>query len=136
VPDSETVVNGRGPYQAAFRNELMRLYSRKCALCDTRHTALLVASHIVPWSVDSKNRLNPRNGILLCRTHDAAFEAGILRISPDLRVELVNTGVKDLGAALASFLRSHTASKLQTSGGQASPSPEFLAWRLGGGKDH
>jgi putative restriction endonuclease len=125
VADVETIVNGRGPYQAAFRNELMRLYSRQCALCDTRHSKLLVASHIVPWSQDSKNRLNPRNGILFCLTHDAAFEAGILYVLPDLTVELTGTTVKDLGADLAGFLHSHTAVKLRTPSGHKSPDPKF-----------
>lgn len=131
VADSETVVNGRGPYQALFRNQLMLSYYRRCALCDTRHPALLVASHIVPWSLDSKNRLNPRNGILLCKTHDAAFEAGILRILPDCTVELVVTKPEALGAHLGRFLQEHTATKLRSPHNKAhTPSPDFLTWRL------
>lgn len=112
----------------------MRSYSGQCALCDTRHPAMLVASHIVPWSLDSRNRLNPRNGILLCRTHDAAFEAGILRIMLNLTVELAIMETKELGADLAGFLHSHTASKLRTPRGRLSPDPTFLAWRLEKGK--
>lgn len=135
VADSETVVNSRGPYQALFRNQLMISYSRRCALCDTRHPALLVASHIVPWSLDSKNRLNPRNGILLCKTHDAAFEAGILRILPDCTVELVITGTDKLGVHLADFLHKHTAAKLRSPHNKAhAPSSDFLTWRLSRGK--
>lgn len=131
VADSEAVVNGRGPYQALFRNHLMLSYSRRCALCDTRHPAMLVAAHIVPWSLDSKNRLNPRNGILLCKTHDAAFEAGILHILPDYTVELMVTGTDKLGVHLADFLQKNTAGKLRTPHNKAhAPSPDFFKWRL------
>lgn len=131
VADSETVVNGRGPYQSLFRNQLMGSYSRQCALCDTQHPAMLVAAHIVPWSLDSKNRLNPRNGILLCKTHDAAYEAGILRILPNCSVELVVTETDKLGVHLADFLHKHTAGKLRTPHNKAhTPSPDFLKWRL------
>jgi putative restriction endonuclease len=130
VGDVEVVVNGRGPYQERFRNQLLRAYSGQCALCDTRHPAMLVASHIVPWSQDSKNRLNPRNGILFCLTHDAAFEAGILYVLPDLTVELEVATMKDLGADLARFLRSYTADTLRTPSGRTAPDPKFLTWRL------
>lgn len=131
VADSETVVNGRGPYQALFRNQPMLSYSRRCALCNTQHPSMLVAAHIVPWSLDSKNRLNPRNGILLCKTHDAAFEVGILHIWPDCTVELVVTGTDKLGVHLADFLHKNTADKLRTPHNKAhAPSPDFLKWRL------
>ena len=47
---------------------------------------LLNASHIVPWAVDSKNRLNPRNGLCLNSLHDRAFDRGLLTITTDYRV--------------------------------------------------
>jgi predicted restriction endonuclease len=92
---------------------------------------MLVAAHIVPWTLDSKNRLNPRNGILLCKTHDAAFEADIMRILPDYTVKLVVTKTDALGAHLARFLQEHTATKLRSPNNKAhAPSPDFLKWRL------
>ena len=47
-----------------------------------------MASHIVPWATDSKNRLNPRNGLCLNAIHDRAFDRGILTITPDYKVIL------------------------------------------------
>ena len=42
---------------------------------------LLVASHIVPWSADPKNRLNPHNGLCLSALHDRAFDAGLITVT-------------------------------------------------------
>jgi putative restriction endonuclease len=47
---------------------------------------MLIASHIVPWSKDVKNRTNPRNGLCLNALHDRAFDCGLLTVTPDLKV--------------------------------------------------
>lgn len=39
---------------------------------------LLIASHIVPWSKDKTNRLNPSNGLCLSAIHDRAFDQGFI----------------------------------------------------------
>lgn len=46
----------------------------------------LIASHIVPWSIDIKNRLNPMNGLCLNPLHERAFDRGYLTIDQDYRV--------------------------------------------------
>jgi hypothetical protein len=129
VSDQETRVNGRGPYQDIFRKRLMALYAGSCALCDTRCAAFLVASHIVPWAQDSRNRLNPRNGILLCRTHDAGFEVGFVRIEPDLSITLRLRASRPLGRDLSEFL-TRTSKRLRPPRRGYDPDPAFLRWRL------
>lgn len=47
---------------------------------------LLIASHIVPWSKDKANRLNPSNGLCLSAIHDKAFDKGLIALSDDFRV--------------------------------------------------
>jgi len=54
-------------------------------LSDSR---LLIASHIVPWSKDRHNRLNPRNGLCLSALHDKAFDRGLISLDDDFRVML------------------------------------------------
>ena len=54
---------------------------------------LLVASHIVPWSEDKANRLNPRNGLCLSALHDRAFDLGLITVTLDFRV-LVSRRIK------------------------------------------
>lgn len=129
VPDAEVVVNGRGPYQNIFRKNLMRLYKRQCALCETKHSGLLIASHIVPWAVNSRHRLDPTNGILLCRSHDALFELGILRISPNMHVSFP-TDRSTLGSTVETFIDRHTKKILRYPSGKYAPNPDFLKWKF------
>ena len=49
---------------------------------------LLIASHIVPWSKDKANRLNPSNGLCLSALHDRAFDKGLITLDDDWRVVL------------------------------------------------
>ena len=69
---------------------------------------LLVASHIVPWSKDKKNRLNPSNGLCLSAIHDRAFDKGMITVSEDFRVVVSSRLLSSNNAFLAStFARLH-----------------------------
>ena len=72
--------------QHLFRSIILTGYRFECAVCRLPIPSLLVAAHIVPWSADKSQRMNPRNGICLCSLHDKAFDAGILIIEPDFRI--------------------------------------------------
>jgi putative restriction endonuclease len=69
--------------QRFFREMIPASYRVGCAVCRVPFAELLVASHIVPWSIDRALRMNPCNGICLCGTHDLAFERGLLLIQSD-----------------------------------------------------
>jgi len=49
---------------------------------------LLVASHIIPWSKDKSNRLNPSNGLCLSAIHDKAFDKGLISLTDNLEIIL------------------------------------------------
>jgi predicted restriction endonuclease len=49
---------------------------------------LLVASHIVPWSMDTQNRLNPSNGLCLSALHDRAYDQGLITVLPDFTIRV------------------------------------------------
>jgi putative restriction endonuclease len=49
---------------------------------------MLNASHIVPWSKDKSNQVNPRNGLCLNVFHDRAFDRGLLTITSDFTVKV------------------------------------------------
>ncbi len=66
--------------QRFFRRMVMSSFNESCAVCELPIPQLLVASHIVPWATDVALRMNPRNGLCLCGTHDRAYECGLLRI--------------------------------------------------------
>jgi putative restriction endonuclease len=74
--------------QYLFRSIVLAGYREQCAVCELPIARLLVASHIVPWSLDPSIRMNPCNGICLCSLHDRAFDAGLMTISTDFRIGL------------------------------------------------
>ena len=74
--------------QNFFRASVLAAYDSRCCITGLAVPELLNASHIVPWSVDSKNRVNPRNGLCLNAIHDRAFDRGLLTVTPDYRVRL------------------------------------------------
>lgn len=129
VPDQFVKVNGRGPYQSRFREILWKAYEGQCSVCDTCLPSMLVASHIVPWSYAPKHRLNPRNGLILCRVHDALFETGEMLIHPDLQVVLDLPQEKLVGKDFISFILEATAKSVRPQRGKG-PDPELLRERL------
>lgn len=74
--------------QGFFRAAVLAAYGSRCCITGLSLPILLNASHIVPWSVDEKNRTNPRNGLCLNAIHDRAFDCGLLTVTPDLKVKL------------------------------------------------
>jgi putative restriction endonuclease len=72
--------------QEFFRKMILSAYDNTCCITGISISELLIASHIVPWSADTKNRLNPRNGLCLNALHDRAFDKGLISISGDLRI--------------------------------------------------
>lgn len=45
-----------------------------------------MASHIVPWASEPKNRLNPSNGLCLNALHDKAFDRGLISFTDDFEL--------------------------------------------------
>ena len=74
--------------QSFFRKAVLSSYRGRCCMTGLSEPRLLIASHIVPWSRDTSNRLNPANGLTLCALHDRAFDSGLLTLSDDFRVVL------------------------------------------------
>ena len=80
--------------QGFFRTSVLSSYDNRCAITGIRNKELLVASHIVPWSKDEKNRLNPHNGICLNSIHDKAFDIGLITVDKNYRI-IVSKEIKD-----------------------------------------
>jgi|SRR5665213_788044 len=72
--------------QGFFRAAIMAAYETSCCITGIKTPELLRASHIVPWSVDTKNRTNPKNGLCLNALHDQAFDCGYITLDDQLRV--------------------------------------------------
>ncbi|MHB1456302.1 MAG: HNH endonuclease [Armatimonadota bacterium] len=72
--------------QRFFRQMILASYNETCCITGMSVTELLVASHIIPWALDSENRMNPRNGLCLNALHDKAFDAGLITINESFQV--------------------------------------------------
>lgn len=73
-------------FQSFFRRAVLASYQNVCCVCGIDLPPLLVASHIIPWSVRQETRTDPQNGLCLCVLHDKAFDCGFLSITPDYKV--------------------------------------------------
>ncbi len=74
--------------QSLFRRIVLSNYNHQCCITGINFTELLVASHILPWSKDAGNRLNPKNGLALNNLHDKAFDSGLITITEDLKIKI------------------------------------------------
>ncbi len=87
----ETTIRAR-QFSAWFRDQLLTQYDSKCALCGFSSKPYLVGAHIVPKSVmdkiEPKNAMNPRDGILLCKLCDIAFEHGHIIIDKKYNIKV------------------------------------------------
>jgi HNH endonuclease len=80
-------VRNRGISQVIFRLALLDAYRQRCAFCGLSLRDALQAAHIIPWgAATAEQRLSPTNGLLLCSTHHALFDSGILSVSTDLKI--------------------------------------------------
>lgn len=85
--ERESIVKSR-INQTFFRNAVLTSYEYKCCITGLPLMDLLNASHIVPWSVDINNRLNPHNGLCLNALHDRAFDRGLITVRSDYTIDI------------------------------------------------
>lgn len=88
--ETRRVVTEQRIKQHFFRRAVLSSYRGRCCMSGLSEPRLLVASHIVPWSKDKANRLNPSNGLCLSAIHDKAFDKGLIALSDDFRVLVSN----------------------------------------------
>ena len=88
--ETRQVLTAQRIKQHFFRRAVLSTYRGRCCMSGLSEQRLLIASHIVPWSRDKTNRLNPSNGLCLSAIHDRAFDKGLISLTDDLRVVLSN----------------------------------------------
>lgn len=123
----ETIIRAR-VNQGFFRAAVLAAYGQRCCITGLSVPELLNASHIVPWSVDVKNRTNPQNGLCLNAFHDRAFDCGLLTVTPDLRVKLSpRLKQKNAGPASRRFLQPYDGATI-TPPRHFAPGVDFLRY--------
>lgn len=74
--------------QSFFREAVLSAYASKCCISGVSERRLLDACHIVPWTEDVSNRLNPKNGLCLNLFFHKAYDTHLLGISPDYDIKI------------------------------------------------
>ena len=73
-------------HQPVFRARVLLAYESRCALCRLRHPPLLDAAHIREDS-EGGEPIVP-NGMAMCAIHHRAFDANVLGVRPDYKIEV------------------------------------------------
>ena len=114
--------------QGFFRKAVLAAYNFQCCITGLEIPELLNASHIIPWSKDEANRVNPRNGLCLNAIHDRAFDRGFLTITPDFTVK-ISKSVKqgNVSEAVQGFLLRYDGIEINKPA-KFLPDPKFLKY--------
>lgn len=95
TPPNETVRKGLVTSrvgQGAYRKRIIHRWEYKCPITGYSNLDILIASHIVPWSVsDNNERLDVHNGILLSPTYDALFDRHLISFENNGKIILSET---------------------------------------------
>ena len=125
--------------QHRFASEVLRNHGHRCVFCGLsvslpkrRAARMLVASHIKPWRACSHaERLDARNGLTACPTHDVAFDTGLMTVNGGLRIHIkpaLAVAVETDPAARAAFGRPPLAERLLLPNFATPPDAKYLAW--------
>lgn len=77
--------------QGAFRKKMLYWWDGRCAVTGCRVTAVVIASHAVPWSTSTNvERLDHFNGLPLIATMDRLFDKGFISFAQSGKI-LIHT---------------------------------------------
>jgi putative restriction endonuclease len=128
--DVYATVKVRGTAQMVFRSALLNAYGSRCAFCGLTFPQALEAAHIIPWSkATPAQRIDPRNGILLCSTHHRLFDDALITLSRSGKVVYWDPSMNDGDYSKADATMSaslHGSPALLPSIAEHRPSAEYL----------
>jgi putative restriction endonuclease len=113
--------------QSFFRQTILASYNFACCITGLNQPELLIAGHIKPWSLDAKNRLNPRNGLAMNSLHDKAFENGLFTISQDYKIIISPHLKKSRNKAVSDYFLQFDNKEIILPS-KFLPDPEFLKY--------
>ena len=127
VGETRQVLKNHRVKQHFFRRAVLSSYRARCCMSGLSDTRLLIASHIVPWSSDKSNRLNPSNGLCLSAIHDRAFDKGLISLGDDLKI-VISDDLKRRDDPFIKEVLLPLAGKTIEMPERFSPKPEFIIW--------
>jgi hypothetical protein len=124
--ETKRVVTAQRVKQSFFRRAVLSSYQGRCCMSGLSEPRLLVASHIVPWSRNKENRLNPRNGLCLSALHDKAFDSGFLTLTDDFQI-IISKALSQRKESFIEQVLLPLAGKVIAMPERFAPSPVFIA---------
>jgi len=115
--------------QSFFRKSILASYNQSCCITGINVSGLLVASHIIPWAENAKERMNPQNGLCLNALHDKAYDTGLITITPDYRIKLSELLKSQISKNNSEFFLPFD-NKIITLPGRFLPHREFLEYHV------
>lgn len=112
--------------QGAFRVVVTDAYKRRCAITGENTLPVLEAAHIRPFAKRGSNEVT--NGMLLRADFHKLFDAGLITVAPDLRVE-VSPQIKEAWFNGKTYYRLHGKHLSNVPQDPADrPNPALLSW--------
>lgn len=116
--------------QNVFRQIVVANYSSKCAITGIDLPELLFASHIIPWSKNEDERLNPENGICLSALYDKAFDRGLIAVNEKYQILISEKLKKKKDADYYGKYFASIENQLLISPQRYFPKKEFIQYHL------
>lgn len=113
--------------QQFFRRAVLSSYRGRCCMSGLSEPRLLIASHIVPWSKDKTNRLNPSNGLCLSAIHDRAFDKGLISLTDEFKI-IVSDELKQRNESFVIDVLLPLDGRTIEPPQRFTPQIEFIAW--------
>ena len=125
--EARQVLTAQRIKQHFFRRAVLSSYRSRCCMSGLTDSRLLIASHIVPWSSDKANRLNPSNGLCLSAIHDRAFDKGLICLADDFTI-IISDGLKRcLDVFVKEVFLPLNGKKIEPPE-RFAPQPDFVEW--------
>ena len=80
--------------QGVFRLMILKIYNESCCITGLNIPTVNRASHIIPWTEEHDIRLDPKNGLCLSATYDAAFDKHLISLDEDYRI-IISKNIAD-----------------------------------------
>lgn len=123
--------------QHRFAKQVLHNCGRRCVFCGFAPSALgaqrmLIASHIKPWRDSTpRERLDHRNGLAACPTHDVAFDTGLLTVNGGLRIQVSPKVLRAAGSVPGVnqyFSQPPLRQRILLPSDATLPEPMYLSW--------
>jgi putative restriction endonuclease len=80
-------------HQPIFRSQVLHAYQTRCTICRLGHAPLLDAAHILADADGGEPVVT--NGMAMCKIHHAAYDAYLISVTPDYRVDVATSVLEE-----------------------------------------